>query len=128
MNTNETDYISHDDARRVNNTTMEQRGFMKVAEEKAPPMLYAREPSLDQQVVWKGKGVQGQQALIGPTAPIHIHKQFSPSTGGFAFRGIAGAVSHSRRPSKANICIWRTTSGTLGADPQERLLTCAIKV
>ena len=73
MSTNETDYISHDEAKRVNNPTMEQRGFMKVAEEKAPPMLYPRDASLDPQLVWKGKDEQDREDLAVPTVPI-----FSP--------------------------------------------------
>ncbi len=79
MSTNETDYISHDEAKRVNNPTMEQRGFMKVAEERAPAMLYPRDPSLDPQLVWKGKDEQDQEDLAVPTVPIYIQEKIMPS-------------------------------------------------
>lgn len=79
MSTNETDYISHDEAKRVNNPTMEQRGFMRVAEDTAPYQLYPRDASLDPQLVWKGKDEQDQQNLAVPTVPIYIQEKIMPS-------------------------------------------------
>lgn len=79
MSTNETDYISHDDAKRVNNPTMEQRGFM-VKEEAAPyEVLYPRDPSLDPQLVWKGKDAQDRADLAVPAVPIYIQEKIMPS-------------------------------------------------
>ena len=49
------DYTKHTDKRK-NNPTIENRNFF-VAEEGAPyEALYPRDPSLDPQLVWKGKG------------------------------------------------------------------------
>ncbi|MGD0248191.1 MAG: site-specific DNA-methyltransferase [Candidatus Limnocylindrales bacterium] len=44
-----------------------------------PQMLrYPRDPSLDPQLVWKGKDEQDGQDLVVPAIPIHIQEQISP--------------------------------------------------
>jgi adenine-specific DNA-methyltransferase len=48
-------------------------------EEKAPKtMLYPRDPSLDPQLVWKGKDEQDQEDLEVPTVPIYIQEKIQP--------------------------------------------------
>jgi hypothetical protein len=62
---------------RVNIPTEELRDFV-AEDEKAPKaMLYPRDPSLDPQLVWKGKDEQDAAALEVPVVPIQekVHPQ-----------------------------------------------------
>ena len=64
--------------KRANIPTEELRGFMK-DEEKAPAkMLYPRDPSLDPQLVWKGKDEQDNKDLAVPTVPVYIQEKIHP--------------------------------------------------
>src|SRR5437016_14345733 len=69
--------IRHKD-KRVNIPTEELRDF--VADEEAAPktMLYPRDPSLDPQLVWKGKDEQDRQDLAVPVVPIYIQEKIHP--------------------------------------------------
>src|SRR3954465_7144739 len=63
---------------RVNIPTEELRDFV-AEDEKAPKaMLYPRDPSLDPQLVWKGKDEQDQAALEVPVVPIYIQEKVHP--------------------------------------------------
>ncbi len=69
--------IKHQD-KRVNIPSQELSGFLE-DEEKAPKtMLYPRDPSLDPQLVWKGKDEQDQEALEVLTVPIYIQEKIQP--------------------------------------------------
>src|SRR5215469_10336490 len=69
--------IKHKD-KRVNIPTEELRDFV-ADEEKAPKtMLYPRDPSLDPQLVWKGKDEQDQKPLEVPAVPIYIQEKIHP--------------------------------------------------
>ncbi len=71
------DAIKHKDAR-VNIPTQELRGFV-AADEAAPPrILYPRDPSLDPQLVWKGKDEQDSAGLDVPVVPIYIQEKIHP--------------------------------------------------
>jgi adenine-specific DNA-methyltransferase len=71
------DSIKHKDTRK-NIPTEELRDFV-AAEEAAPPkMLYPRDPSLDPQLVWKGKDEQDQHPLEVPVVPIYIQEKVHP--------------------------------------------------
>jgi adenine-specific DNA-methyltransferase len=71
------DSIKHKDTRK-NIPTEELRDFV-AAEEAAPPkILYPRDPSLDPQLVWKGKGEQDQHPLEVPVVPIYIQEKVHP--------------------------------------------------
>ena len=69
--------IRHKD-RRANIPTEELRDF--VADEELAPknMLYPRDPSLDPQLVWKGKDEQDAQDLVVPVVPIYIQEKIHP--------------------------------------------------
>ncbi len=69
--------IRHKDTR-VNIPTEELRDF--VAEDEASPkmMLYPRDPSLDPQLVWKGKDEQDSRDLQVPVLPIYIQEKIHP--------------------------------------------------
>ena len=64
--------------KRANIPTEELRDFV-ADEEKAPKtILYPRDPSLDPQLVWKGKDEQDQHPLEVPAVPVYIQEKISP--------------------------------------------------
>ena len=69
--------IHHKD-KRANIPTKELRDF--VADEELAPktMLYSRDPSLDPQLVWKGKDEQDCEDLAVPVVPIYIQEKIHP--------------------------------------------------
>jgi adenine-specific DNA-methyltransferase len=69
--------IRHKD-KRANIPTEELRDF--VADEELAPktMLYPRDPSLDPQLVWKGKDEQDREDLSVPVVPIYIQEKIHP--------------------------------------------------
>ena len=71
------DSVDHKD-KRTNIPTEELRDFI-ADEEKAPKtVLYPRDPSLDPQLVWKGKDEQDAQDLAVPAVPIYIQEHIKP--------------------------------------------------
>ncbi|MDQ3642191.1 MAG: site-specific DNA-methyltransferase, partial [Actinomycetota bacterium] len=71
------DALRHDD-KRANIPTDELRDF--VADEEATPSetLYPRDPSLDPQLVWKGKDEQDRSDLAVATVPVYIQEKVHP--------------------------------------------------
>jgi adenine-specific DNA-methyltransferase len=69
--------IRHKD-KRANIPTEELRDF--VAEDELAPkaILYPRDPSLDPQLVWKGKDEQDREDLTVPVVPIYIQEKIHP--------------------------------------------------
>src|SRR5438067_3814939 len=69
--------VTHKD-QRTNIPTEELRGF--VADDEAAPkkLLYPRDPSLDPQLVWKGKDEQDRQPLEVPAVPVYIQEKILP--------------------------------------------------
>ena len=61
--------IKHKNSR-VNIPTEELRDFVADDEQKPKRMLYPRDPSLDPQLVWKGKDEQDAGPLDVPVVPI----------------------------------------------------------
>jgi len=70
------DSIKYSDKRK-NIPTEELRDFVREEDQEAPPTLYPRDPSLDPQLVWKGKDQQDAQPLSVPTVPIYIQEKIS---------------------------------------------------
>ncbi|MGO9097836.1 MAG: DNA methyltransferase [Bryobacteraceae bacterium] len=71
------DSIRHKD-QRANIPTEELRDFV-APDEKAPKtMLYPRDPSLDPQLVWKGKDEQDAEDLAVPVVPVYIQEKIHP--------------------------------------------------
>ena len=69
--------IKHKD-KRANIPTEELRDFV-AEDEKAPKaLLYPRDPSLDPQLVWKGKDEQDATDLAVPVVPIYIQEKIHP--------------------------------------------------
>ena len=69
--------LKHRD-RRVNIPTEELRDFVAEYEAKPKTVLYPRDPSLDPQLVWKGKDEQDSQDLAVPAVPIYIQEKIQP--------------------------------------------------
>ncbi len=71
------DSVRHKD-KRANIPTEELRDFV-AEDEKAPKtMLYPRDPSIDPQLVWKGKDEQDQKDLAVPVVPVYIQEKIHP--------------------------------------------------
>ncbi len=69
--------LRHKDKRK-NIPTEELRDFV-ADDEKAPKtILYPRDPSLDPQLVWKGKDEQDREDLSVPVVPIYIQEKIHP--------------------------------------------------
>jgi adenine-specific DNA-methyltransferase len=64
--------------RRKNIPTHELRDFVAEIEKTPKTMLYPRDPSLDPQLVWKGKDEQDREDLAVPCVPIYIQEKILP--------------------------------------------------
>ena len=73
----ELDAIRHQDTRK-NIPTEELRDFVADDEAKPKTMLYPRDPSLDPQLVWKGKDEQDREPLEVDIVPIYIQEVIEP--------------------------------------------------
>ncbi len=73
----ELDANRHQDTRK-NIPTEELRDFVAEDESKPPKMLYPRDPSLDPQLVWKGKDGQDREPLEVDIVPIYIQEVIEP--------------------------------------------------
>jgi adenine-specific DNA-methyltransferase len=70
------DALKHDD-KRVNIPTADLAARLSERVD-VPPLLYPRDPSLDPQLVWKGKDVQDASDLSVPVVPIYIQEKIDP--------------------------------------------------
>lgn len=73
----EVESVRHKD-RRKNIPTEELRDFVAEDEAKPKTILYPRDPSLDPQLVWKGKDEQDSADLEVPAVPIYIQEKIHP--------------------------------------------------
>lgn len=65
--------------RRVNIPTGELADFVADAERQPGTALYPRDPSLDPQLVWKGKDAQDLAEYLGvSTVPVYIQEKVDP--------------------------------------------------
>ena len=69
--------IKHDN-KRTNIPTEELRDFVDDDEKAPEPILYPRDPSLDPQLVWKGKDEQDSDDLEVASVPIYIQEKIQP--------------------------------------------------
>jgi adenine-specific DNA-methyltransferase len=69
--------VRHKDKRK-NIPTEELRDFVREDEQRPQTVLYPRDPSLDPQLVWKGKDEQDRQDLEVPAVPIYIQEKIHP--------------------------------------------------
>jgi adenine-specific DNA-methyltransferase len=71
------DALKHKD-RRTNIPTNELRGMLAEDEQSPKALLYPRDPSLDPQLVWRGKDEQDVEALAVPVVPVYIQEKIQP--------------------------------------------------
>jgi adenine-specific DNA-methyltransferase len=64
--------------KRTNIPTEELRDFVSEDEKKPKVVLYPRDPSLDPQLVWKGKDEQDSRDLAVPAVPVYIQEKIHP--------------------------------------------------
>jgi Adenine specific DNA methylase Mod len=76
-NSTEISSFKHQD-KRVNIPPQELSGFMADDERAPKTMLYPRDPSLDPQLVWRGKDEQDRTDLPVPSVPIYIQEKIQP--------------------------------------------------
>ena len=69
--------IKHHD-KRTNIPTEELRDFVDDDEKAPEPILYSRDPSLDPQLMWKGKYEQDSDDLEVESVPIYIQEKIQP--------------------------------------------------
>src|SRR6266849_9999820 len=86
--------IRHKD-KRANIPTEELRDFVVAKELSPKTVLYPRDPSLDPQLVWKGKDEQDRESLEVDVVPIYIQEVIEP-------RVIIDAIQ-SRKTTKPDI-------------------------
>ena len=72
------DSLKHKKEKRMNIPTKELRGFVEEDEKSPKTILYPRDPSLDPQLVWKGKDEQDRKALEVPAVPVYIQEKIHP--------------------------------------------------
>lgn len=71
------DALVHKDTRK--NIPTREMGELVADEEETPQeMLYPRDPTLDPQLVWKGKDEQDRKDLAVPVVPIYIQEKIHP--------------------------------------------------
>jgi adenine-specific DNA-methyltransferase len=63
---------------RVNIPTAELESFAEAEEKQPTTLLYPRDPSLDPQLVWKGKDQQDREDLAVLSVPIYIQEHIAP--------------------------------------------------
>jgi adenine-specific DNA-methyltransferase len=64
--------------KRANIPTEELRDFIAEDEKKPKTVFYPRDPSLDPQLVWKGKDEQDAEDLVVPAVPVYIQEHIKP--------------------------------------------------
>ena len=69
--------VKHKDTRK-NIPTNELRDFVADDEKCPKTVLYPRDPSLDPQLVWKGKDEQDSEDLQVPAVPVYIQEKIHP--------------------------------------------------
>ncbi len=74
----EIDALRHTSESRANIPTSELRDFIGDEEMTPPTLRYPRDPSLDPQLVWKGKDEQDGADLAVPAVPIYIQEKIQP--------------------------------------------------
>ena len=65
--------------KRTNIPTEELRDFVTTDETAQKTTLYPRDPTLDPQLVWRGKDAQDADPLAVPVVPIYIQEKVHPA-------------------------------------------------
>ena len=86
---------------------------MAEEEKKPKSILYPRDPSLDPQLVWKGKDQQDQTDLAVPVVPIYIQEKIHP-------RAIIDALPRIERENDRQLDLFADFNG-LPAEFEQRV-------
>ncbi len=100
---NRVEPIRHKDKRK-NIPTEELRDFVAEDENAPKTMLYPRDPSLDPQLVWKGKDEQDQKGLAVPVVPIYIQEKIHP-------QAIINALPRKEKPEDKQLDLFADFNG-----------------
>src|SRR4051812_49188173 len=71
------DAITHND-KRTNLPTADAQEFVAPEVEQPLPVRYSRDPTLDPQLVWKGKDELDNEDLVADAPPIYIQEKIDP--------------------------------------------------
>lgn len=71
------DSITHQE-KRTNIPTADAHEFVDPSTEKLEPVRYKRDPTLDPQLVWRGKDEQDSEDLVVDAPPIYIQEKIDP--------------------------------------------------
>ena len=80
MTAKKVDATKHDKDTRTNIPTAELEKFAEEDEKKPTKLRYPRDPTLDPQLVWKGKDEQDASDLEVPAVPIYIQETIEPQS------------------------------------------------
>ena len=93
--------------KRANIPTEELCDFVAESETRPDKMLYPRDPSLDPQLVWKGKDEQDREDLTVPVVPVYIQEKIQPK----AIIEDLRQVAQKGKPARET-CLWFLASRT----------------
>jgi adenine-specific DNA-methyltransferase len=96
--------LTHKAASRKNIPTEELRDFYD--EPQPQTLLYPRDPSLDPQLVWKGKDEQDRQPLAVPVVPVYIQEKIHPQALIDDFR-----ARHAKAPAEQQLDLFADFNG-----------------
>jgi adenine-specific DNA-methyltransferase len=94
----------HDEAHRSNIPTTELGSFLSDQEKEPRAILYPRDPSLDPQLVWKGKDEQDRHPLEVPAVPIYIQEKIHP-------KALIEALRADKAGAEAQLNLWADFNG-----------------
>ncbi len=94
----------HDEAHRSNIPTTELGSFLDDQEKEPTSVLYPRDPSLDPQLVWKGKDEQDRHPLEVPAVPIYIQEKIHP-------KALIEALRAEKAGADAQLNLWADFNG-----------------
>ena len=94
----------HDEAHRSNIPTTELGSFLADQDKEPKPVLYPRDPSLDPQLVWKGKDEQDRHPLEVPAVPIYIQEKIHP-------KALIEALRAEKAGAEAQLSLWGDFNG-----------------
>src|SRR5260370_39349547 len=94
----------HDEAHRSNIPTTELGSFLSDQEKEPTSVLYPRDPSLDPQLVWKGKDEQDRHPLEVPAVPIYIQEKIHP-------KALIEALRAEKAGAEAQLNLWADFNG-----------------
>src|SRR5258708_40197593 len=93
-----------DEGHRSNIPTTELGSFLRDQEKEPMAILYPRDPSLDPQLVWKGKDEQDRHPLEVPAVPIYIQEKIHP-------KALIEALRAEKEGAEAQLNLWGDFNG-----------------